>query len=75
MDAHHWWEVIAVAFVAAACLTAPAAEATGQAEFLRGPIVPGKSIGPLRLGMSEQAARRALRKLDPARDLRSIFAE
>ncbi|MBA3366870.1 MAG: hypothetical protein H0U03_13985 [Actinobacteria bacterium] len=42
-----------------------AGSATGQAEFLPGRIVPAKSIGPLRLGMSEQAARRALRKLDP----------
>ncbi len=48
-----------------ACLSVSTAEATKQAEFLRGPIVPGKSVGPLRLGMSEQAARRALRKLDP----------
>ncbi len=53
-----------VSFVAGASLVAPSAEATRQSEFLRGPIVPGKSIGPLRLGMSEAAARRVLRRLD-----------
>jgi len=56
--------VLGAVTIAAACLTASAAEATRQAEFLPGRIVPGKSIGPLRLGMSEQAARQALRRLD-----------
>ena len=51
--------VVAVAASALAAL-APSASSRATGETLRGRIVPGKSIGPLRLGMSGAAATRTL---------------
>jgi len=53
--------------VAVFCLLASAGATTAADPVLRGPIVPGTSIGPLKLGMSEAAARRLLRRFRGSR--------
>ena len=57
------WKLVVSALVGSACLVVPAAEATRQDTVLAGRIVPGKSIGPLKLGMSEPSARRLVRRV------------
>lgn len=54
------------AFALALCLgVAGGASAATSDEAIRGTIVPGVGVGKLRLGMSEPAARAALRRLGP----------
>ena len=66
------WRWVIACFAVGVCLLASSAQATEAGYILRGRIVPGKSIGPLKLGMKEEAARPILRKLGGSRLVKHI---